>query len=214
MAIKSLKKQTEKETVSKKQRNKDKKPNWVLRITILVIAIPVIILAFVLLTSMEKQGEPVVGNRFDNQLDPAIKSSEIESIEKSLVYDNVDKVEVNLISATLRINIDTNDGLDAAAIEAIANDVYAKVNEVLPIETYFTNAEKTKMYDLEINVYNLIPDESNAGIAQILCVKHKNASEEEVGTDWPTTARNAEVTEQVRTPAPAAPATDENSEGE
>lgn len=201
MAIKSLKKQTEKETVSKKQGKKNKRPNWILRITILVIAIPVIILAFVLLTSMEKQGEPVVGNRFDNQLDPEIQTSEIEAIEQSLVYDNVDSIEVNLISATLRINIDANDGLDAGAIEAIANDVYAKVNEVLPIETYFTNAEKTKMYDLEINVYNLIPNDSNAGIAQIMCVKHKNAAEEEVGTDWPTTPRNAEVTDQVRTPA-------------
>lgn len=211
MAMKSFKTQTEKETVGKKARKKDKRPNWVLRITIIVIAIPVIILAFVLLTSMEKQGEPVVGNRFDNQLDPEIKSDEIEAIERSLVYDNTDSIEVNLISATLRINVDTNDGLDATAIEAIANDVYAKVNDILPIETYFTNTEKVKMYDLEINVYNLIPNESNAGVAQILCVKHKNASEEEVGTDWPTTPRNAEITEEVRTPAPV---TEENNEGE
>lgn len=202
MAIKSLKKQTEKEIVNKKQGKSKKRPNWVLRITLIVIAIPVIILAFVLLTSMEKQGEPVVGNRFDNQLNPAIKTSEVDNIKKSLVYDNVDSVEVNLISATLRITIDANDGLDAAAIEAIANDVYAKVNEVLSIETYFTNTEDTKMYDLEITVFNLIPDETNASIAPIKCVKHKNASEEEVGTDWPTTPRNEEVTNKVRTPAP------------
>lgn len=201
MAIKSLKNRKEKETVAKKQGNQSKRPNWILRITLVVIAIPLIILAFVLLTSMEKQGEPVVGNRFKNQLDPEIKNSEISSIKESLVYDNVDSVEVNLISATLRININTNDELDAASIEAIANDVYAKVNEILPVETYFTNTEKVKMYDLEINVYNLIPDETNAGIAQIWCIKHKNASEDEVGTDWPTSPRNEEVNEQVRKPA-------------
>ncbi|NBK97393.1 MAG: hypothetical protein EOM05_10745 [Clostridia bacterium] len=203
MAIKPFRKQSEQETVIKKEVKKNKRPNWILRVTVVIIAVPVIILAIILLTSMEKQGEPVVGSRFDKQLNPAIKTSEVDSLKKSLTYDNVDKVEVNLISATLRISIDTNDGLDAASIEAIANDVYAKVNELLPVETYFTNSAKVKMYDLEINVYNLIPDEKNAGVAQIWCVKHKNASEEEMGTDWPTTARNEEVTNQVRSEAPA-----------
>ena len=196
MALKSMKR-TEKVALDKTKKKVSKKPNWVLRITILVIAIPVIMLAFVLLTSMEKAGEPVVGDRFDGHLDPAIKESSIKELESTLSFDNVDKVNVTLISATLRIDIDANDGIDAAGIEAIANATYDKVNAILPIGTYFTNHDKIKMYDLEINVFNLIPEDGST-IAQIWCIKHKNASEAEVGTDWPSNPKNQEVTNEVK----------------
>ncbi len=196
MALKSMKK-TEKVAVDKTKNKANRKPNWVLRITILVIAIPVLILAFVLLTSIEKKGEPVFGDRFDEHLDPAIKESSLTTLSDSLKFENVDSVDVNLISATLRIDINVNDAMDAAGIEAIANATYDKVNEVLPIGTYFKNHDKVKMYDLEINVYNLIPEEGTT-IAQIWCVKHKNAAEAEPGIDWPSNPKNQEVVDQVK----------------
>lgn len=201
MALKSMK--TEKVMTEKKAKKKHR-PNWVLRISILVVAVPVLILAFVLLTSLEKKGEPVDGDRFKTHLDPEIKDSSLKSIKSALAYDNVDKVEVNLISATLRITIDVNDALDAASIENITNDAYEKVNGIIPIGTYFTNHDKVKMYDLEINVYNLIPNE-NTQVTQIWAVKHKNASEEEAGFDWITTPRNDKVVEDVTKPIEKVP---------
>lgn len=195
MALKSNKK-TEKVAVDKTKKVKQK-PNWVLRITILVIAIPTLMIAFVLLTSIEKKGEPVVGDRFENHLDPAIKDSSLKELKNTLVFDNVDAVEVNLISATLRIDIDASDALDAAGIEAIANAAYDKVNQILPIGTYFKNHDGVKMYDLEINVYNLIPQEGTQ-TAQIWCIKHKNVSEAEPGTDWPSNPKNEDVANQVK----------------
>lgn len=195
MALK--RKKQEKETVEIKKQKTKGRPNWLLRATILIVAIPMLILAIVLLTSMEKSGEPVEGSRFDHALDPKIEEKDLDALKQVLQYGNVDQIEVNLISATLRINIDTNDALDAASIEAIANDVYAQVDALLPITTYFTNKEDCKMYDLEINVYNLIPDESTP-TAQLWCVVHKNASEEEKGIDWPTTPRNDEIVSQMQ----------------
>lgn len=173
--------------------------NWILRITIIIVVIPVVIIAFMLLTSVESSGEPVTGSRFKSQLNPEIKSSQIKSIQSSLTYDNVDSVEVNLKSATLRILVDANDGIDQAGIEALANDVYAKVDAVLPISKYFTNQKKTKMYDLEINVYNLIPQEGTT-TAQIYAILRKSAAAEEAGLDWVSTPTNEEVSDSLLNP--------------
>lgn len=204
MAIRKFKK-TEKESINEKKKVA-KRPNWILRFTLLIIIIPVFVLAFILITSMEKAGQPVVGSRFDGQLNPAIKDSEVKKIEDSLKSDAFDKVEVQLKSATLRISIDTKNEIDQAGVEAIANDVYTKVTAVLPVDTYFTNQltkdSTIKMYDMEINVYNYIPDDTNRA-GWIKCVLHKNATEEEAGMDWPSIPRDEEVTNQVKGQAAA-----------
>lgn len=201
-----IKKKKVKENVTEKNTSKIAKKtgilesNWIVRITALVILVPIVIVAVLLLTSMDKSGEPVVGKRFNNQLVNEIEKSHINEIEEALTYDNVDSVQVNLKSATLRILIDTNDALDAASIEAIANDAYAKVTAILPIDTYFTNLteneEIVKMYDLEINVYNLIPEDAST-TSQIYAVKYKNASAPESGFDWVSMPKNEEVTDSL-----------------
>lgn len=201
-----IKKKKVKENVTEKTTNKTVKKtgilesDWIVRITALVILIPVVIVTVLLLTSIDKSGEPVEGKRFKNQLVNEIEDSHISEIEGALSYSNVDAVQVSLKSATLRILIDANDGVGAADIEALANDAYTKVTSILPIETYFTNLvdgeDTIKMYDLEINVYNLIPDETNKD-SQIYAVKYKNASAAESGFDWITTPRNEEVSDSL-----------------
>lgn len=197
------KKKTMKEKVTAKSVKKSEilNSNWIVRITALVIIIPVVIVAVLLLTSIENSGEPVVGDRFDSHLKNKIADKDVKAVENALTYDNVDKVQVNLKSATLRILMDTNDSLNKDEIYAIAKDAYDKVTKLLPVETYFTNLPGEndtviKMYDLEINVYNLIPDETNT-TAQIYGVYYKNASSLEAGFDWITSPKNQDVVDSV-----------------
>lgn len=201
MAKTKVKKTKQPKEKTKKEKKK-RKPNWLLRITVVVIAVPVIILAVILLLSLRDSDTPVTGSRFDDELDPAITEEDLTSLEEALVYDNVDSIEINLISATLRINVDVSDDMGKDSIKSLAKQIYDQVDELLPIETYFTNTDETKMYDLEINVYNYIPDDdddddSNDSDGQIWYILHKNASEEEYGTDTPTDVKNEEVVESM-----------------
>ena len=192
----------------KKTNDNKRRPNWLLRFTILVIIVPIVILAWILLTSLETKGEPVVGNRFDNQLDPAISEEQRTSLKDSFVSTEIESVEVNLKSATLRVNINVIDSMNMEQIEVYVNDAYAKVNAVMPIATYFTNkkdGDKTiKMYDLEIHVYTYIPtDENREGYNYMILTK--NASAETEVKNKPSQPINQDVVNEV---------TNQPSEGE
>ena len=90
--------------------------------------------------------------------------------------------------------------MDAATIEAIANQVYDIVNSNLDIATYFTTQDTTKMYDLEIHVYNYIPDEENEEEVngQLYAVLYKNATTADKAIDWSTTIKDGETYESIQ----------------
>ena len=184
----------------KKSNDNKRRPNWLLRFTLLVIIVPLAILAWILLTSLETKGEPVVGDRFKDQLDPAISEEQLTSLEESFVSADIESVEVNLKSATLRVNINVLDSMNMEQVEAYVNDAYAKVEAVMPIATYFTNkkdGDKTiKMYDLEIHVYNYIPtDENREGYNYMVLTK--NASAEDPVKNKPSQPIDQEVVNDV-----------------
>lgn len=174
--------------------------NWIVRITALVIIIPLAIVAVLLLTSIENSGEPVVGDRFDAHLTNEISNAKVKEVEKALVINNVDTVQVNLKSATLRVLIDANDNANASTIESIAKSAYNEIVAILPVDTYFQNIVEedhvVKMYDLEIHVYNIIPDETSTQ-SQLYAIQYKNASNENVGFDWVTTPKNDEMVDSL-----------------
>ena len=107
--------------------------------------------------------EPVVGNRFDSKdLNPAITNDQISQVQTTIAsIGGVENVEVNLKSATLRISIDVSDDANADTCNAIAQEAYNQVNGILPVDTYFTNTEEAKMYDLEIDAYNFLLDDTH-----------------------------------------------------
>ncbi len=183
-----------------KKKDSKKKVNGLLVFTITVIAIPLGILALIIFSSLTQKGEPVFGSRFDTQLDPAIEKSALKDIEESINFENIDSKSVNLNAATLRILVDANDAVDAATIEAIANQVYDIVNSNLDIATYFTTQDTTKMYDLEIHVYNYIPDEENEEEVngQLYAVLYKNATTADKAIDWSTTIKDGETYESIQ----------------
>lgn len=201
-AVKKTDEDKPKKKAGDKKPKGKKKHNYILWLGLAVLAIPCLLMLWIVFGTMENTGEPVEGNRFEHDLDPAITKENIKALEKELKFDNVESVSVNLISATLRVVINTNDDLPADQIDAITNTAYDKVAEVLPIKTYFTNKENVQMYDLEVHVYNVIPDETNTAIAQIYDVKSKTAAAEEPTFDVMSTPRNQDVTNSLLNPQP------------
>ena len=131
--------------------------------------IPTIFVGVVVMTSTENQGEPVTGVRFSEEdLNPAITEEQITQVQEAMTFDYVESVEVNLKSATLRVNINMEDIVDEVDLELVQNtaqSAYDAIAEILPIDTYFTQKDDGgKMYDLSINVYNYaqIDDEHTA----------------------------------------------------
>ena len=104
-----------KRVASNKSKGQGHKLVW---FTLIIILIPVVIVGYVLLTSIGGQNHPVEGSRFSKtDLDPAITDDNISSLESALSnIENVDKVSVNLLSATLRVHIDL---VDSATFQLI-----------------------------------------------------------------------------------------------
>ena len=151
----SRKKNDKKET----KKNAGKQSHILVWIAAAVILIPTILVGVVVMTSTENSGTPVVGSRFsETDLNPAITDDQITQIEAAMKeLDYAESVEVNLKSATLRINIDLDDivdEVDEELVKKLASQAYDKVDAILPVETYFTQQSDAKMYDLSINVYN------------------------------------------------------------
>lgn len=193
---------------SSKTNNKDKKPNTILWIGLVVILVPCLILLYILLGTKEKAGQPVVGDRFEGELDPQITDEQLNSIREALVFENAENVEVNLISATLRITINANDDISSDGALALANTAYDKAMEVLPAETYFTNVKdedgkmKTKMYDIEVQVYNVLKQDNPNNIGLIYFVKSKSANMSEPILNNFASPKNEEVANELLNPAP------------
>lgn len=181
----------------KENTNVKKKPHIVLGLLIVVLLIPIIMLAAILVTSLEDSSQPVVGSRYQNELDPAITEENITSLENALVFDGTDSIEVNFKTARVAILIDTSDDMSADSISTLIQQVYAKVNEVLPIETYFTNRSEgdsyVKMYDLQIDAYNVI-----SGDNQIHYVLTKTGAQSEPLLELVSSPKNEEVANDVQ----------------
>ena len=210
--------------VKKTVKNKNdapKKPNYLLWVTIIIIAIPCLILMYIFIGSRESSSTPVEGTRFKNALDPKITEEDLKALESSLKFDNAEAIEINLKSATLRININAKDDLSQKAIKKLITDTYKKVDEKLPVKTYFTNKENgdnvVKMYDLEISAYNYIPEKEEDKKGQIHLSRVKNSSAEKPVDDVLSSPRDKQSAEEILNPDTSNPPTNDNkgkTEGE
>ncbi|MBR2599812.1 MAG: hypothetical protein IKD84_02740 [Erysipelotrichaceae bacterium] len=80
------------------------------------------------------------------------QKSAVESRLKQL--DGVEGCAVNLIVETMRIELDVRDDMTSEEMNDLVLKAYEAVNEILPVETYFTQQEDYKQYDLEIYAYD------------------------------------------------------------
>ena len=191
--------------VSKPKKQKVKQGHKLVWLTLIILIIPVVVVGYVLLTSASESDQPVVGNRFDPQdLNPKIQETEINSIQGELMsIGGMETATVTLKSATLRIHLNMVDSADNATLQAAADQAYQIVSNHLPIETYFTNTAEGKNYDLEIDSYNYLVDDTHPQEGWRFIKVSKSGAGQKV-TDIITEPRNAELAQQVRTSTPQA----------
>lgn len=127
-------------------------------IALIILILPFAIFGFILLRDSSQTGEPVIGSRYDEQLDSEITSEQINLIENNVVDERVIYKKVILKASTLRVYLEVDAEESKESIQELANTSYEKVVEVLPVETYFVLQGKNKNYDLEVHVYNNIED--------------------------------------------------------
>ena len=196
-----------------------RKVNYLVVASLVVLLIPCLVLLYIIIGSHENKGEPVIGDRFDEALDPAISTDEVSALQTAIQSDQADSIKVTLRSATLRITIDAKDDLSQEQIQSLMNTVYEATIGKFPVETYFTNKtiqDKTvKMYDLEVSAYNFIPENDEDKANQIHLSRTKNAAAESDVVDVLSSAKNAETSGEILNPDTSViPGTEGNAEGE
>ena len=181
--------------IKKVKRKQGHKIVW---ITLILIAIPIVFVLYVVATSAIGGDRPVEGNRFqDGDLDPKITTENVAEVQTKVAkIDGVSDATVTLESATLRVNLDCADDADQATINQITEEAYSEVNKLLPIETYFTNTSKGKMYDLEVDGYNYVVDNSHPQSGQIYIKITKTAPGKKT-TDVLTTPKDQELVNEI-----------------
>jgi len=179
---------------------KEKKPlsksAIVLIIGIAIIAIPCIVFVAILLSASLQTGNPVLGDRFKNDLSTEIKSSDIKAVEEKVKsVANVEEVSADdPETGTFKVFVDVKDSLSEEEVIATAESVYQSVTNILPVSTYFTSTNSERMYDLSINVYTSMNAED-----KIYVVLTKNAKMSEPITQVVSKAVDEELAEELRT---------------
>lgn len=195
--------------VRKPKKQKVKQGHKLVWLTLLIILIPCVIVGYVLLVSAQESDQPVEGSRFSStDLNPKIQDSQISAIQGELMgISGVESATINLKSATLRIHLNMQDDASDAMLDSAVDQAYDIVNNYLPIDTYFTNTSDGKNYDLEIDAYNYLVDDTHPSDGWKFVKVTKTAG----GTrtyDNLTTAKDPQLSEDVRYVAPAADDTD------
>lgn len=203
-------------TTTKKERKKLSRSALVLIVSILIIAIPVIIFLAILGISALQTGTPREGSRFDNDLQPEITSSMVETLKTDLQsLSSVEEVDVVLSQGQLRIYIDTDDNMSDEQFDSLITSAYSKVNSALPVDTYFTATDTSKMYDLAINVYTkLQASDLDADSSRKYKLLHKNSTEQNYMIDDLANPKNAQLAAQLQGSNEINPEETEESETE
>lgn len=126
--------------------------NIVFALGILFILIPTTVIGVILLQSSMQTGNVIAGNRFANDLNPAI-TEDLQNLGKEAMQSvsGVEVVEMNLKAATLRLTVTLPSDKDEANYMSLIESSLSKLNEAIPFDTYFNDTDSMKMYDLEVN---------------------------------------------------------------
>lgn len=167
-------------------------------ICLLIILIPIVVFVVILYKARQETHTPILGNRLEGQLNPAITDSDKERVVSAIsALEGVESVEFNAIVSTARITVNTADDLTQDQMQELSASVYAAVTEILPVETYFTNSDSQEMYDLEITLYNNLDYEYQGDPALCIIEVVKNGMAESASTQVLTTPRNASAAAQA-----------------
>ena len=135
-------------------------------------------------------------------MDPKITDEQISTLQDSLKsIDNVDKVSVDLLSATLRVHLDLVDSATDDVAQTALNSAYDIVNQQLPIATYFTNTKNGKNYDLEIDSYNYLIDDTHTKDGWTFLKLTKTGASDGPITANMTVAKDEELANELKAPS-------------
>lgn len=185
-------------------------------IALVLLLTPVLGFGYIIYRDSSQTGEPVVGSRYDNNLEPKITEEQLSTIKASLVDEMILSNKVTLKSSTLRVYVEVAEETSKDSIKELAGSVYDLVTEKLPVETYFSNDGSRKMYDLEIHVYNNSTDRSSEEFIYYEIIKSSSIEEriEEFITDAKNEDFKAEVLENLEEKLNGPSEDDEESEAD
>lgn len=186
------------------RRNRNNKPpkqgHKILLFTLAVILVPTSFVGYTLLTSIDGQGKPVAGERFSkDDLNPFIEKKDIKALEESLnSLESVEKASVDMPSATLRVHLDLTDDASEETAQKALDNAYNVVNNLLPVDVYFTNKEGSKMYDLEIDSYNYLIDDVHTTNGWVYLKLTKTGSAKKPTIDNMNKPRDEELSNKLK----------------
>ena len=128
--------------------------NWFFWVSFFVILIPVCYFIYLLWMASQETHTPILGDRIKHTIQFAIDEDQLRIIKKDVnELPGVENAKVNLIVETVRIDVNTDDALKEDDLLKINQDIYGIVNEVLPVDKYFSQHDDYKQYDLEITSF-------------------------------------------------------------
>lgn len=165
---------------------------------ILVLA-PFVVMGWILFSSSMDTGTPVLGNRYEGDLDPAITKSQLEEVETAVKgLSGQDDAFVTMKTATLRVYVDIADDANVDTANAKADEVYNTVASILDPAVYFTKTDSKKMYDMEIHVYT-IPERTDAeGENFVYVINTKTSNMSEPAKQTVSVAKDQAVADKLR----------------
>ena len=168
-------------------------------ICLVLVFAPILILGWILFSSSMNTHSPVIGNRYQGDLNPAITKDQMAKVKTaSAAVSGVQNVDVEMTTATLRVyaNVATSATSDTAT--ATADSLYQAVSSVLDPSVYFTKTDSEKMYDLEIHVYNE-PERTNAaGENFVYVIETKTSSMSAPAAQVVSEAKDPTLAQQLR----------------
>ena len=205
---------TVKEAAAKKAAGKKRNlhtTGFIFWICLILIAAPIAVLGWILLSSYMDTGTPVLGNRYEGDLDPAITKDQMTEVENAVkALESVENSSVNMVTATMRVYVDVPDDWGIDAVKGKADEVYNTVASVLDPAVYFTQADGKKMYDLEVHVYNLAADRDSDAFVYV--IRNKTSSMSEPISSVVSEPLDAELAQRLRDEAEARRIAEEEEE--
>ena len=149
---------------SSKKKKKEKKErlgfNWFFWISFIIILVPVVYFVYLLYTASQESNVPILGTRMETYIDTPIEQGKVAEVETAVnSIEGVKKAYVTLIVETMRVTITADDSYTADQLKQLNEAVYHKVDEILPVSTYFSMLNDKKQYDLEITSVNNMSSE-------------------------------------------------------
>ena len=168
--------------------------NWFFWFSFIIILVPVCYFLYLIYSAYQETHIPIVGDRINSEIETVIQPEQVDNISQRIKgIEGVENCQSDLVVETLRIKIDVNDDLADEDMEGILTQAYDIVNEVLPVESYFTQHNDYKEYDLEIYSF----DDMDSDEVRIILL-NKNSKMEEYLVQSLTSAVNQEVADELQ----------------